>query len=154
MAGHADGPVGFGNTDGGGGYLVLVMSSVPERPSAVTGASCGAFAGSATVAVLLLLSDRGPTWLAVSAGVAALGAAAAVLPMRAGQAWARVVLFVSALLGVLAAPAVAVMLPAPADLLVGTALALVWAAVLWLMLRPGVREFCAGPARGHERLTG
>ncbi|MGX7824164.1 hypothetical protein ACTG9Q_03640 [Actinokineospora sp. 24-640] len=130
------------------------MSSLPERPSAVTGASCGAFTGSAVVGVLLLLSDRGPTVLAVSAGIAAVGAVVAVFPMRAGRAWARVALFVSALLGVLTAPAVAVTLPAPGDLVVGTALALVWSAVLWLMLRPGVRDFCAGPARGHERLTG
>ncbi|GGS22236.1 MULTISPECIES: hypothetical protein [Actinokineospora] len=121
---------------------------------AVTAALCGAFLGAGAVGVLLALSDREPDWMAVSAGVAALGALAAAFPVRTGHAWARVALFVCALWGVLTAHAVAVALSAPLDMVAGTVLALTWAAVIALLLRADVREFCTGPAAGHERLTG
>lgn len=125
-----------------------------ERPSAVTAALCGAVVAAASVGVLLALSDREPGWMGVSAGVAGAASAVVALPMRAGRAWARVVLFVLALVGVLTAHAVAVALPAPLDLIAGTALSVAWAAVIALLLRTDVREFCADPVAGHEKLTG
>lgn len=120
----------------------------------MTAALCGAVLGAGAVGALLLLSDRDPGWMAVSAGAAAVGALAVAVPVLTGRAWAWVALFVAALIGVLTAPAVAVALTAPADLAAGAALALLWAAVIALLLRADVREFCAGPVAGHERLGG
>ncbi|MFC5285944.1 hypothetical protein ACFPM7_02680 [Actinokineospora guangxiensis] len=110
--------------------------------------------GGASVGVLLAVSDREPGWMAVIAGLAAAGSIAVAIPVRTGRAWARVVLFVLALLGVLTAHAVAVSLTAPADLIAGSALALVWATVIGLLLRGDVREYCTGPMAERERLTG
>ena len=120
----------------------------------MTAALCGAVLGAGAVGTLLLLSDRDPGWMAVSAVIAAAGALAVADPVLAGCAWARVALFVAALIGVLTAPAVAVAVPAPGDLCAGTVLALLWATVIGLLLRTDVREFCAGPVAGHERLGG
>ncbi|MGW5055417.1 hypothetical protein [Actinokineospora sp. NPDC004072] len=117
-------------------------------------ALCGAVLGAGAVGVLLVLSDREPDWMAMTAAVAALGSLAVAFPVLAGHAWARVVLFVFALWGVLTAHAVAVGLSAPLDMVVGTVLALLWAVVIALLLRTDVREFCTGPAARHERLTG
>ena len=129
-------------------------SELSERPLAVTAALFGAAVGAASVGVLLAVSDREPGWMAVIAGLAAAGSIAVAIPVRAGRTWARVVLFVLALLGVLTAHAVAVSLTAPLDLVAGTGLALVWAAVIGMLLRGDVREFCAGPIAERERLGG
>ncbi|GAA4446628.1 hypothetical protein ACFQV2_36270 [Actinokineospora soli] len=130
------------------------LSDAPERPAAVTAALCGAVVGAASVGVLLALSDRDPGWMGVTAGIAAAASAVIGFPVRAGRTWARVVLFVLALVGVLTAHGVTVPMPAPTDLIAGALLTTLWAAVIGLLLRADVREFCAEPVSGHEKLTG
>ncbi|WP_436492567.1 hypothetical protein [Actinokineospora sp. HUAS TT18] len=112
-----------------------------RRPCAVNGAFAGALTGSALAALLLGVSDRDLGYLGIGAAVSAVVSLGLAFPMRLGKAWARVALFVSALVGVLCAPAVANSTGTVLTLTVGGALVLAWAAVVCLLARADVREY-------------
>ncbi|CRK60193.1 hypothetical protein [Alloactinosynnema sp. L-07] len=118
--------------------------SVPlpvHRPRAVNGAFAGALTGSALAALLLGVSDRDLGYLGLGAAVSALVSVVLAFPMRTGKAWARVALFVSALVGALCAPAVANSTGSALTFAVGGALVLAWAVVVCLLARSDVREY-------------
>jgi hypothetical protein len=112
-----------------------------NRPCAVNGAFAGALTGSALAALLLGVSDRELGYLGLGAAISALVSLAVAFPMRTGRAWARIALFISALVGVLCAPAVANSTGSTLTLAVGGALVLAWAVVVCLLARTDVREY-------------
>ncbi|MBC6446494.1 hypothetical protein [Actinokineospora xionganensis] len=118
------------------------MSLPPlQRPRAVDGAFACAVAGSALAAVLLGVADRSISYLGLGAAVAAVASLALAFPMRTGRSWARIGLFVSALIGVLCAPAVANAMGSAAAPVLGAVLVAAWAVVIALLARADVRDY-------------
>lgn len=112
-----------------------------QRPRAVDGAFLSAVAGSALAALLLGVADRAISYLGMGAAAAAAASLALVFPMRDGRSWARIGLFVSALIGVLCAPAVANAVGSTMAPLLGGVLVAAWALVIALLARDDVREY-------------
>jgi hypothetical protein len=112
-----------------------------QRPRAVDGAFAGAVAGSALTAVLLGVADRPISYLGMGAAAAAAASLAFSFPMRMGRSWARIGLFVSALVGVLCAPAVANSVGSAVAPVLGGALVAAWALVIALLARGDVRAY-------------